>query len=59
MPIRKTVKKSLGVLIRLTRSQTKSSRTNPIPMIEVALGRRSASALSHEGVWFRAAIGRF
>jgi hypothetical protein len=50
IPIRRTVKKSLGVLIRLTTSQTPSRTTKPIPMIDVALGRRSASAVSHEGV---------
>jgi hypothetical protein len=59
IPIRRTVKKSLGVLIRLTTSQTQSRTTKPIPMIDVALGRRSASAVSHEGVWVGAAIGRF
>jgi hypothetical protein len=50
MPIRRTVKKSLGVLIRLTTSHMHSRTTKPIPMIDVALGRRSASAVSHEGV---------
>jgi hypothetical protein len=50
IPIRRTVKKSLGVLIRLTTSQMHSRTTKPIPMIDVTLGRRSASAVSHEGV---------
>jgi hypothetical protein len=58
-PINRTVKKSLGVLIALTSSQTPSRQTNRMPMIDVALGSRDASVATHESVSVRAAIGRF
>jgi hypothetical protein len=50
------VKKSLGVLTRLTTSQTQMRSTKKSPTAAVALGRHAASASSHDCLSVRAAI---